>query len=78
MSFAISSLAFAEEEVTPVEREPAFAQVQAHATTEKAQLRQYPGGRDEQDLKVQSSLPQPPKNIDGSAVGEMTVPDDHD
>lgn len=65
----VSGFAFADDE----SREPAAVHV-----TDKAQLRQYPGGRDEQDIKVQSSLPQPPKNIDGSAVGEMTVPDDHD
>ncbi len=54
-------------------REPA-----AVHTVEQAKLRQYPGGRDEQDIKIQASLPQPTKNIDGSPVGEMAVPDDHD
>ena len=63
-------------EATPVEtaaREPA-----AVHTVEQAKLRQYPGGRDEQDIKIQASLPLPTKNIDGSPVGEMAVPDDHD
>ncbi len=72
----IFSLAlFAAEELAPVEqREPAAV----HLVVDQAKLRQYAGGRDEQDIKIQPSLPQPTKNIDGSPTGEMTVPDDHD
>ena len=73
-SFSMMALASDEEATTSSgEREPAALHI-----ADKAQLRQYPGGPDEQDIKVQSSLPQPPKNIEGSAVGEMIVPDDHD
>ncbi len=68
-----NSTAFAEDEIATPEREPAAVHI-----TDRAQLKQYPGGRDEQDIKVQSSLPQPAKNIDGTAVGEMILPDDHD
>ncbi len=45
---------------------------------EKAQTKQYAGGKDEQEIKVQPSLPQPPKNIDGPSPGEPVDVDDHD
>ncbi len=70
----VSGIAIAEDETETAAREPAAAV----RTTDKAHLRQYPGGRDEQEIKVQSNLPQPTKNIDGTATGEITQPDDHD
>lgn len=41
----------------------------------KTQSRAYPGGRDDQDLEVQPSLPQPARNVDaapGSGSGGET------
>ncbi len=73
LSFMLTNLAYAVDELATIEREPAVVHL-----NDKAQLRQYPGGRDEQDIKVQASLPPPSKNIDGSSVGEVPVPDDHD
>ena len=35
------------------------------ASGEKVHRRQYPGGRDEEDLTVQTSLPQPVRSPDG-------------
>jgi hypothetical protein len=55
------------------DRSPAEARA-----NEKAQLKQYAGGKDEQEIKVQPSLPQPPKNIDGPSLGEPVDVDDHD
>ena len=74
LSIGSISVAMTEVETETAAREPAAAV----RTTDKAHLRQYPGGRDEQEIKVQSNLPQPTKNIDGTATGEITQPDDHD
>lgn len=55
------------------DRSPAAARA-----NEKAQLKQYAGGKDEQEIKVQANLPQPPKNVDGPSLGEPVDVDDHD
>lgn len=70
----LSKFALADDIVAPLEqRDPAAVHI-----VDQAKLRQYPGGRDEQDIKIQPSLAQPTKNIDGSPVGEMAVPDNDD
>lgn len=47
----------------------------AHVVSEKAQVRAYVGGRDEQNLEIQPILAQPGRNVDGSAA---VVSDDDD
>jgi hypothetical protein len=37
------------------------------ASVDRAQPRAYPGGRDEQELDVQPSLPQPTRSLDATA-----------
>ncbi|MCM2280862.1 MAG: hypothetical protein NDI61_03335 [Bdellovibrionaceae bacterium] len=39
----------------------------------RARYRLYPGGQDEEDLKVQESLPLPTRNPDGSPVGPVAT-----
>jgi hypothetical protein len=67
------SLVALESRASDEDRSPAAARA-----NEKAQLKQYAGGKDEQEIKVQVSLPQPPKNVDGPSLGEPVDVDDHD
>jgi hypothetical protein len=70
-----SSIAFAvgasdsslpEEEISS-SPSPAPMVIGSAAGLNAAQLRLYPGGRDEQDLKVQSALASPSRSFDGQA-----------
>lgn len=60
---------------------PAFAQEDlgvsiADGSDQKVKRRAYPGGRDEEDLKVQASLPQPSRDPDVRAVPSSAPADE--
>ena len=62
--------------VDTVDREPAATKTAATnqnkedsaQTAQKARFRLYPGGQDEQDLQVQSTLPQPQRTHDSQQL----------
>lgn len=81
-AFNISAIAQESEEIiqdsTDGDRSPAAAAATRTFTPDKAQKRLYPGGKDEQDIKIQANLPTPSKSMDGVVPNEVVVPDDHD
>lgn len=42
--------------------------------SDRAQIRMYPGGKDEQDLKVQPTLPLPSRTLEGFTLVDVPTP----
>ncbi len=80
LNLPVSSTALAEDdseysddEESDVAREPAAAGKDA-APSSKARYRLYPGGQDEEDIKVQAVLPSPVRSFDQPAAAGAIAP----
>lgn len=69
-----SVLAFAQDDTN----ETVEATMAASLAAERAKKRNYPGGRDEQDLTVQASLPQPARAPEAQSQVSTTDETAHD
>ena len=66
---AIAQDTLPDETVSEMDRDPAAVADKKDSTpvAQKARYRLYSGGQDEQDLQVQTNLPQPQRYSDGQA-----------